>query len=99
MTRKLFWSEDALADAESIFAYIAQDSVQNANLVADRIEHTANLLAETAFGKPGRVANTYEVVVPKTSFILVYHLDKANTLTIVRLIHGARDWKKGAWPK
>jgi toxin ParE1/3/4 len=99
MTHKVFWSEDALADAQNIFAFIAQDSVQNAHLVADRIEHTAALLAETAFGKPGRVASTYEVVVPRTPFILVYHLGKNNTLSITRLIHGARHWPENEWPK
>jgi plasmid stabilization system protein ParE len=90
MTRKVFWSEDALTGAQSILSPNAEDNFQNANLVADRIDHTASLLAETAFEKPGRVVNTYEVFVPRAPFILVYHLGKNNTVSILRLIHSAR---------
>jgi toxin ParE1/3/4 len=99
MTLKVDWSEDALADVQEAFAYIANDSVQNAHLVADRIDHTVSLLAETPFGKPGRVKNTYEVVVPKTPFIIAYQLTKGKALSILRIIHGARDWREGEWPR
>ncbi len=99
MTRKILWSEDALADAQKIFAFIARDNLQNANLVADRIDHSIALIAETPLGKPGRIHNTYEAVVPKTSFIIAYHLGKDNSLNIIRVIHGARDWQVGEWPK
>jgi toxin ParE1/3/4 len=99
MTLKVDWSEDALADVQEAFSYIANDSLQNAHLVADRIDHTVSLLAETPFGKPGRVKNTYEVVVPKTPFIIAYQLTKGKALYILRVIHGARDWREGEWPK
>ena len=99
MKRNVFWSEDALADVQNIFAHIAEVNVQNAHLVADRIEHTTGLLADMAFGKPGRVLNTYEAVVPKTPFIIAYHLGKDSALTIVRIIHGARDWRENESPK
>jgi toxin ParE1/3/4 len=99
MSLKVDWSEDALADAQTAFAYIAKDSPQNAHLVADRIEHTVSLLTETPFGKPGRVKNTYEVVVPKTPFMIAYQLTKGKTLNILRVIHGARDWREGEWPR
>jgi toxin ParE1/3/4 len=99
VTRQIFWSEDALADLQKTFEFIAKDNVQNAHLVADRIEHTISLLAETPFGKPGRIQNTYETIAPKTSFIIVYQLGQDNTLNIARLIHGARDWKEGEWPE
>ena len=73
--------------------------MQNAHLVADRIDHSIALLAETAFGKLGRMQNTYEAVVPKTPFIIAYHLGKDNSLNIVRVIHGARDWPENEWPE
>jgi toxin ParE1/3/4 len=99
MSLKVDWSEDTLADAQAAFAYIAKDSQQNAHLVADRIEHTVSLLSETPFGKPGRVKNNYEVVVPKTPFIIAYQLTKGKALYILRVIHGARDWREGEWPR
>lgn len=99
MTRKILWSEDALADAQKIFAFIARDNVPNAHLVADRIDQSIELLAETPFGKPGRMQNTYEAIVPKTPFIIAYHLGKDNSLNIIRVLHGARDWQEGEWPE
>jgi toxin ParE1/3/4 len=99
VTRKVIWSEDALIDAQKIFEYIARDSAQNAHLVANRIDHSITLLAETPFGKPGRMQGTYEAVVPKTPFIIAYQLGKDNSLGILRVIHGARNWKEGEWPE
>jgi toxin ParE1/3/4 len=99
VTRQVFWSEGALADLQNIFEHIAQDNIQNAHLVADRIEHTISLLAETPFGKPGRMLNTYETIVPKTPFIIAYQLVKDKTLNIARVIHGARDWQEDEWPR
>jgi toxin ParE1/3/4 len=99
VTRKIIWSEEALTDAEKIFQYIARDNTQNAHLVADRIDHSIALLAKTPFGKPGRMQGTYEVVVPRTPFIIAYQLSKDNSLGIVRVIHGARDWNEGEWPR
>jgi toxin ParE1/3/4 len=98
MSLQVFWSEDALREVEGIFSFIAQDSLNNANLVADRIEHTIDLLSKTPFGRQGRMKNTYEAVVPKTPFIIAYQLENKNSLTILHVIHGARDWKAGKWP-
>jgi toxin ParE1/3/4 len=99
MSREVFWSDDALADLLSIFEHIAQDNVRNAHLVADRIEHTVNLLSDMAFGRAGRMKNTFEAVVPNSPFIVAYQLTGETSLSIVRVIHGARDWKEGEWPE
>ena len=98
MTRYIAWSERALADFESQFEYIARASLKNANLVADRIEHSINLLADTTFGRAGRVAGTYEASVPKAPFIIAYELPDDRTLGIRRIIHTSRHWPAGAWP-
>jgi toxin ParE1/3/4 len=99
MTATVKWSSSALHDLQIVFAFIAQDNVKNAHLVADRIENTVELLAVTPFGRPGRMAKTYEAIVPKTPFIVVYSLGGEGALDIVRVIHGARDWKGGEWPE
>jgi hypothetical protein len=31
-------------------------------------------------------------------FITSYHFGKDNTLTIVRVIHGEREWRDNEWP-
>ena len=55
-----------------------------------------------ATGRPGRVAGTYEKVVPGLPYILAYAIqplpDSAELIVILRTIHGARDWPKGKWP-
>jgi plasmid stabilization system protein ParE len=98
LIRKVFWSENALKDLQGILEYIASESIQNARLVASRIDKSVNLLAATPFGKPGRMRGTYEAVVPRTPFIIAYMLDGNKTLSIARVIHGARDWREGEWP-
>jgi plasmid stabilization system protein ParE len=80
-----------------IVSYIAEDSEQNATLVGDRIERTANRLADFPIGRFGRVENTYEIVVARTSYIIAYEKSET-TIVILRVIHGARDWQEGAWP-
>jgi toxin ParE1/3/4 len=99
VTRKVIWSEETLTDAQKIFEYIARDNAQNARLVADRMDHSITLLSETPFGRPGRMQGTYEAIVPRTTFIIAYQLGKDNSLEIVRVIHGARNWEEGEWPK
>ena len=99
MSLRVFWSENALADVQSVFAFIAQENVQNAHLVADRIEHSVNLLSDVPFGMPGRVKGTYEIVVPKTPFIIAYQLLRDKNINILHVIHGAREWKEAEWPK
>src|SRR5438105_1152748 len=98
MTREVSWSEDALKDLQGIIEYIASDNIQNARLVADRIDNSVKLLAAAPFGKPGRMRGTHEAVVPRTPFIITYLLDGSKTINIVRVIHGARNWREGEWP-
>jgi toxin ParE1/3/4 len=98
MTLKVFWSDRAVVDAQKIFAYIAQDNIKNAHLVADRIDKSISRLAVTPFGRAGRMRGTYEAVVPKTPFIVAYTLRPEVLLSIARIIHGARDWRGGKWP-
>ena len=98
MKREAVWSETALADFESLFAFIAGQSVNNAHLVADRIEHSIGLLCATPFGRAGRVPGTYEASVPKAPYIVVYELTDERTLGIRRIVHTSRDWPAGRWP-
>ena len=98
MKRAVVWSDEALADTLALVEWIAKDSVQNAGLVVDRIQHSVGLLAEVPFGRVGRVFGTYEAFVPKAPFIIVYQLIGDDRLAITRIIHTARDWPPGGWP-
>lgn len=101
--RDVFWSRDALADLDRTMNYIAADNPRAALSVIDRIEATGNRLGEMATGHPGRVSGTYERGVVGLPYIIAYslqeHADGTERIFVLRVIHGARDWPEGEWPK
>ncbi|KQZ15213.1 hypothetical protein ASD44_14985 [Mesorhizobium sp. Root554] len=90
------WSRDALDDLDEAIAHIGFDAPKSAHLVLDRIEAAVDLLAETPAGRMGRVSGTHEWHVRQTPYIIAYSLTD-ETLNILRVIHGARDWPEGEW--
>ena len=69
----LIWGRRARRDLHELIAYIAEDSVQTAELVATRIRNAAELLSKMPrAGRPGRVNRTCELVVSRPPYILVY---------------------------
>ena len=96
--RRVVWSDDALRDFDSAIFHVAKDSGQAAMLIADRIEATINKLAEMPTGRQGRVKGTYDIPVRKTRYVIACALSDG-TITILRVVHGSRDWPDGTWPK
>lgn len=66
-------------------------------MVRQRLTQAIAQLAELPIGRPGRVKNTYEKLVRRTSYIVAYALSD-EAITILHIIHGKRDWPEGAWP-
>jgi len=100
--RRVVWSRHAHNDFRGIILYIAQDNPSAADNLADRIDRTIQALAATPTGRKGRVSGTYEKPVRGMPYIIAYALDDAGgreTLTILRVIHGARDWQEESWPE
>lgn len=83
--------------------YISRDKGRVALSIADRLEDCARLLGTLATGRAGRVTGTYEKQVSSLPYTIVYaiepHQDGTEQITILRVIHTARDWPKGAWPE
>jgi toxin ParE1/3/4 len=77
--------------------YIAQDSPAAAVDVDEAIEHQADELERhPEIGRPGRVPGTHELVIARTSYIAVYEIDRdADTVEIIRVLHGAQQWPAG----
>jgi toxin ParE1/3/4 len=89
---KLVWGARAKRDLRELVSYIAEDSVQAAEVVAGRILKTAELLAEMPrSGRPGRVPKTRERVVGRTPYILAYCM-VSGQIRILRVYHAARKW-------
>ncbi len=89
---KVAWRRRARRDLHELIAYIAEDSIQAAELVANRVRNAVKLLEEMPrAGRPGRVAETRELVVSNTPYILAYRIH-LNAISILRIYHGARRW-------
>ena len=102
MKRPVHWARPALDDLKELVAFIARENPAAAVRVADRIRDTCIALGEMAIGRPGRVTGTYEKPVTGLSYIISYELRQIagqESVVILRVIHGARDWREGQWPQ
>ncbi len=101
--RSVVWSKHAHNDFRGIIAYIAQDNPSAAHNVATRIDETIQALAATPTGRRGRVSGTYEKLVGGMPYIIAYALgdepERHETVTILRIVHGPRDWREESWPE
>lgn len=101
--RRVFWSKDALDEFDQIIGTIARDKPAAATSVADRIDDAIKALAATPIGRQGRVAGSYEKIVTGLPYIIAYALGSTpgpdQTLTVLRIIHGARNRPEGQWPE
>jgi toxin ParE1/3/4 len=90
---RLLWTEPAVSDLDAIHAFIAQDNDRAADDMIRRIvaraERQLSRLPES--GRPGRIANTRELVVTGTPFILAYRITD-DAIHILRVLHSARRW-------
>ena len=86
------WTHKALANLDTAVEFIAGDKPAAAADVASKIWKTAQLLAEQpGMGRPGRVPETRELVVPSLPFILPY-VEKDGTVFILRVMHTSMKW-------
>lgn len=97
--RRVIWSEVARLDYLEILRHIAVDDPAAAERVLDVVEATAARLGDFATGHPGRMSGTYEKSVPRLPYIIAYELtDSDRAVSILRVIHAARDWPPDQWP-
>jgi len=92
MTMRSLFASQATQDLDEIFDYILEESPESASAVLERIrERVVSLIEMPHQGRPGRVAGTRELVVPRTPFVVPYQVT-GNMLEILRVYHGARRW-------
>lgn len=90
---RLKWTRRALEQLVEAQDYIAQDNPSAAQQVGERIAESIRLLlTQPRMGHRGRVAGTYEWIVRRTPYFLVYKL-QGNELIILRVIHGKQHWR------
>jgi len=90
MATQIKWLRTALKNFDDEVSYIAGDDPAAARLVARRIVETVALLStQPAMGRPGRVSNTRELLVPKTRYLIPYRV-RRGVIEILRLFHASR---------
>jgi toxin ParE1/3/4 len=84
------WTPTALRDLESLYDYVADDSVTAA---AGIVEHVLDAIGalerHPSMGRRGRVAETRELIV--NPYIVAYRLHES-VIELLGIIHGARRW-------
>ena len=90
---KLVFDDRALADLEDIFHWIAKDNPTAAKAVVERIFSSAEYLAKfPQMGRAGRDDGSFEWVVPRLPYIVVYEIHRdTDEVAVVAVIHGAMD--------
>ena len=89
--KRLRFSPKALADLAAIHAYISYDSPAAAKRVVRTIVGAIGRLKPFPHsGRKGRLNGTYELVVPKLSFIVVYIVVR-DTVEIIAIVHATRN--------
>jgi addiction module RelE/StbE family toxin len=89
---QIFWEEDAEADLDRIFEYILADNPDAALRIVDTIRQAVQILIEHPhLGRAGRVADTRELVILGTPYIVPY-LVLDDRIILLRVLHGAQQW-------
>ncbi|HWA22092.1 MAG TPA: type II toxin-antitoxin system RelE/ParE family toxin [Caulobacterales bacterium] len=99
MTARLVtWGPSAAADYYATLEFLTDRSPVAARKFADTVHETIAGLARRNTGRPGRVSGSFEKSIKRYSYVIAYMYD-GEALHILRIIHTARDWPRGGWPK
>lgn len=89
---KIRFTALAEQDLRSLFAYISMDNPQAAKNVLDLIERTIKGLGQyPLLGHEGRKEGTRELIIPHTSYCVVYKIVD-DIIYIITILHEARRW-------
>ncbi len=92
MALEVRWTKIALADLNSAFEFISNESPPAARKVVKKIlDSLEQLKTFPESGKDGRVPGTRELFISTTSFFIVYRVQK-NNLEVLAVLHSARKW-------
>jgi addiction module RelE/StbE family toxin len=89
---RLAWSPTAVRHIAEIRRYIARFNPQAAASTAAAIRKAVAGLGDfPGRGRPGRVPDTRELVIPGTPFIVPYSV-RGDIVEVHAVLHGARRW-------
>ena len=90
---KLVFDDQALADIDDIYSWISQDNPSAAKTVVERLFGSIESLIDfPLMGHVGREPETFEWVVPRLPYVVVYEVDQvAEQVLVTAVFHGAQD--------
>jgi toxin ParE1/3/4 len=89
---QLRWTEQAVADLETIANYLFEKTPEHAERIVRTIYHAPSSLLEFPFrGRLGKKEGTRELVLAPLPYIVVYEVGN-DIIHVVRILHGAQDW-------
>jgi toxin ParE1/3/4 len=92
----IVWLPKAIATRDAQLDYIAKENVAAAIEYGDRLENQVEQLAvHPDLGRAGRKQGTRELVISRTSFIVIYRVKpKAKRIEILRVLHSSQQWPR-----
>lgn len=91
---RLDWARDAASDLDSIEEYIGRDNPEAPfRALAEIVGQVEILTQHPGIGRPGRVDGTRELVIAGLPYVVAY-LHRDDTVTVLRVLHGAMKWPK-----
>jgi toxin ParE1/3/4 len=91
---RIHWTRPALADLKAIGDFIARDNpVAAKRLVVSIVASVDALRDHPNLGRPGRLAETRELVVAGTPYIAPYRV-RGDKIEVLAVFHGARRWPR-----
>lgn len=91
---RILWSPTAVADLAAIRSFIGREQPVAANKIAQRIQPSVRRLKIFPLsGREGREPGTRELVIPGTSYLVVY-LVAENQIRIATVLHGKQLWPR-----
>lgn len=86
------WLPQAIITLDAQLDYIIQDNPRAAIEQGDRIAHQVDMLVQhPKMGRTGRQQGTRELVISRTSFIVIYRI-RGERVELLRVLHGAQKW-------
>jgi toxin ParE1/3/4 len=91
---RLEWTRAASHDLDLVERYISRDNSSAAIETVFEIIRLVEMLAHhPGLGRPGRVEGTRELVIAGLPYVVAY-LHRDETVTVLRVLHGAMKWPK-----
>lgn len=95
---RLRWTAPALRDLEAIGDWTARDNpLAAARIVTAILDQAEALATHPHLGRPGRVADTRELVITDLPYLLPYRV-RGEDVEILAVLHGARRWPQSFDP-